>query len=70
MKQAENEDRISELWRVERVAAEADVSAGCIWTWVDNGTFPPPIDFGPRTKRWPAEVVGRHIRGLQDKAGG
>ena len=69
MKRAKDGDRVPELWRVERVAAEADVSSGCIWAWVANGTFPPPTVYGPRAKRWPAEVVRRHIQGLRDGAG-
>jgi predicted DNA-binding transcriptional regulator AlpA len=68
-KLSEDKDRIPELWTVERVAAEADVSSGCIWAWVGKRSFPPPIDLGPRTKRWEPEVVRRHIADLRGKAG-
>lgn len=64
MKCPEDTSRIPELWTVERVAAEVDVSAGCIWNWVRRGMFPRPIQLGPRTRRWDPGVVRRHVAEL------
>ncbi len=36
------------------------VSRQTLWRWVNEGTFPAPVIFGKKTKRWSTSVVERH----------
>jgi predicted DNA-binding transcriptional regulator AlpA len=50
----------NQTWlRDSDLAARFGVSRSTIWRWARQGRLPPPHRLGPRTTRWPPEVLSR-----------
>jgi len=45
------------------------VSRPTINAWARNGRLPAPLPLGPRTLRWPRDVILKHLEALQKKGG-
>ena len=57
-------------YRPRDVARMLDVSISTILRWIHEGRLPPPLRPGPRTLRWPAEVIHAAINEMYQTAQG
>jgi predicted DNA-binding transcriptional regulator AlpA len=51
---------------LKEVATFFGVSTMTIRRWVKSQGFPPPTAYGPRTIRWPRDVIERWLREKQN----
>lgn len=61
---------VPRIWRRKKVEAETGLGRSTIYAMVKAGTFPPPIDLGPRSVGWVGEEVlqwiDQRIEGSRD----
>ena len=65
---AKAEQSTKSCYRPSDVAKLLDVAPGTILRWVREGRLPPPLRPGPRTVRWPVEVIHAAIDAMRQTA--
>jgi predicted DNA-binding transcriptional regulator AlpA len=58
---AQRDERKRDLLTITEIAGQLAVTTRTIHNWVARGWFPPPLEIGPRSRRWSVQQVQRWI---------
>jgi predicted DNA-binding transcriptional regulator AlpA len=58
------------MLRLRDICTVFSLSRSSVYTWIDEGRFPPPVHIGGRSVRWPAEALVEWRQGLGCSASG
>jgi len=61
---------MSTLLRKPEVLSRLGISKSTLTRWVENGTFPPPVQIGPRAVGWFAHDLEAFLASRQRKSPG
>jgi|GEM_PF-618760 len=56
--EGENVGKVRRMFTMTQIKELTGFSDSTVWAKIKGGTFPPPVKLGPRSNRWPENVIG------------